>query len=190
MHLALRSRLATLVPLLLLMPVTALVAGCSSDADVDGDGPTVTATGPDETTDAPTEQATVAATDEPSGAATDEPSGTPSDLPDAVAAVCGPYIEMSRAIKNAAFGGADRDAIAAAITPVMKRFAARVPDLERPPAISAATWHGVEALAEHILELPDEPTYAEIEAVEGELSDQEREAFDAAAVWLRTNCSL
>ena len=111
-------------------------------------------------------------------------------MPDAVAAVCGPYIEMSRAIKNASFSGADRDAIAAAITPLMKRFAARVPDLERPPGISAATWHGVEALAEHILELPDEPTYAEIEAVEGELSDQEREAFDTAAVWLRTNCSL
>lgn len=181
MHLALRSHLATLVPLLLLIPVTAL-AGCSSDAHVDGDGPTVTATGPDETTDAPT--------DEPPVAATDKPSGTPSDLPDAVAAVCGPYIEMSRAIKNASFSGADRDAIAAAITPLMKRFAARVPDLERPPGISAATWHGVEALAEHILELPDEPTYAEIEAVEGELSDQERDAFDTAAVWLRTNCSL
>ena len=111
-------------------------------------------------------------------------------MPEAVAAVCGPYIVMVRAIKNASFSGADPDAIAAEIAPVMKRFAARVPDLERPPGISAATWHGVEALAEHILELPDEPTYAEIEAVEGELSDQEREAFDTAAVWLRTNCSL
>lgn len=190
MHLALRSRFAILVPLLLLMPVTALMGGCSSDADVDGDGPTVTATGPDETTDAPTDQATVAASDGPSVAATDKSSGSPSDLPDAVAAVCGPYIVMVRAIKNASFGDADPAAIAAEIAPVVKEFAARVPDLERPPGISAATWHGVEALAKHILELPDEPTYAEIEAVEGELSDQEREAFDTAAVWLRTNCSL
>ena len=104
--------------------------------------------------------------------------------------MCGPYIVMVRAIKNASFSGADPDEIAAEIAPVVKEFAARVPDLERPPGMSAATWRGVEALAERILELPDQPTYAEIEAVEGKLSDEEREAVDTAAVWLRTNCSL
>lgn len=182
MRFALRSPLATLAPLLLVVLVAASTGACSSSTDVEDSGPTVTATGPEESTSATTGKAT--------GAATDEPTSTATELPDAVAAVCAPYIVMVRAIKNAAFSGADPDETAAQIAPVIKEFAARVPDLERPQGISAETWRGVRALADRILELPDEPSYSEIEAVEDELSVQEREAFDDAAAWLRTNCSL
>lgn len=181
MHLALRSPLATLVPLLLLVPVAGVTSACSSGTDVEDSGPTVTATGSDGSTSAPPDEAT--------GAVTDEPTSSPTEVPDAAAAVCAPYIVMVRAIKNAGFSGADPDETAARIAPVIKDFAARVPDLERPQGIPAQTWRGVRALAERILELPDEPSYSEIEAVEDELSVQEREAFDDAAAWLRTSCS-
>jgi hypothetical protein len=181
MRLALRSPLATLVPLLLLVATAAVTGGCSSGDDVDAGGPTVTATGPSEPTTDPTGG---------TSGATDETPDTSTEQPAAVAAVCGPYIEMARAIKSAAFAGASRQEIAAAIAPRLKEFASRVPDLERPPGVSAATWSGVEALAERILALPDDPTTAEVAAVESQLSEKERAAFHDGARWLRTHCHL
>ena len=188
MRIALRSPLATLVPLLLLVPVAGLTGGCSSGTDVQDSGPTVTATGPDGSRSAPTDGPTDATPDQPTGTSTGEP--TMSERTDAVAAVCTPYAVMVRAIKSASFTGADPDDVAAELGPVMKRFAARVPGLERPPGLSAATWRGVEALAERILALPAQPSEAEIEAVEGELSEQHRDAVKTAADWLRTNCPV
>jgi hypothetical protein len=189
MRLALRSPLATLVPLLLLVATAAVAGGCSPGDDVGAGGPTVTATGPSEPTTDPTGR-TSGTTDEATDGATDGATDTWTEQPAAVAAVCGPYIEMARAIKNAAFAGASRQEIAAAITPRLKEFASRVPDLERPPGVSAATWSGVEALAERILALPDDPTTAEVAAVESQLSEKERAAFHDGARWLRTNCHL
>lgn len=182
MRFALRSPLATLVPLLLLVPMPAIAGGCSSGTDVEDSGPTVTATGPKETK-------TESSSDEVEKSPT-ESTSPPTDVPDSVAAVCGPYIEMARAIKSAGFSGADPDEIAAALAPVMKKFAAQVPTLERPPGVSTATWSGVEALAQRILALPDRPTYADLEAVEGELTHQEWDAVRAARDWLRQHCHL
>jgi hypothetical protein len=187
MRLALRSPLATLVPLLLLVPVAAITGGCSSGAEVEDGGPTVTATGPqDDATDEPSDEPS----DQVQESAPTESTSTPTQVPESVTAVCGPYVEMARAIKSAGFGGADPDELAAAIAPVMKEFAAQVPTLERPPGVSAATWRGVEALAERILALPDHPTYADVEAVEDELSEQEWDAVRAARDWLSDNCHL
>ncbi len=186
MHLHLRSHLATLVPLLLLLPTAVLTGGCSGDSDADDDGPSVVATGPDEQ---PTDEGTDGTSD-PTDEPTDEPTSTPPDLPDAVAAVCTPYAEMVSAIQEADDNSSDRDAVAAMIGPVMKEFAARVPDLRRPPGMSAADWRGVGALAALVLELPDEPTYAEIVAVEGKLSPEQRAAVQSAFAWLQANCGL
>jgi hypothetical protein len=187
MRIALRSPLATLVPLLLLVPVAGLTGACSSGTDVQDSGPTVTATGPDGSRSAPTDRPTDAAPDEPT-----TPTGEPttSERADAVAAVCTPYAVMVRAVRSASFAGADPDDVAAELGPVMKRFAARVPSLERPPGLSAAAWRGVEALAERILALPAQPTDVEIESVEGELSEQHQDAVKTAADWLRTNCPV
>ncbi|RHW25781.1 hypothetical protein D0Z08_17180 [Nocardioides immobilis] len=186
MRLHLRSHLATLVPLLLLLPTAVLTGGCSGDSDADDDGPSVVATGPDEQ---PTDEGTDGTSD-PTDEPTDEPTSAPPDLPDAVAAVCTPYAEMVSAIKEAADSTTDRDAVAATIGPVMKEFAAQVPDLRRPPGLSERAWRGVGALAELVLELPDEPTYAEIEAVEGKLSPDQREAVGSAFDWFQSNCGL
>lgn len=170
-----RLPLATLVPLLLFVGV--LACACSTGTDVADGGPTVTATGP-------------TSREQASGPTTSVPTQVPTRVPDAVAAVCGPYVELVRAIKNAAFSGAGPEEIAAAIAPRLKEFAARVPGLDRPPGISTATWRGVEALADRILSLPGRPTRAELEAVEEELSDQERDAFRDGAAWLREHCPL
>ncbi len=179
-----RAPLAAVVPLLLLVAVAGSAGGCSGGADVEGSGPTVTATGPGRSSESPTK----ASVDEPPGS----PSQTsgPSGRSDALAAVCAPYVVMVRAIKNAAFSGGDPDQVAAALAPVMKEFAARLPDVEQPPGMPAAVWRGIEALASQILALPDRPTYAEIEAVESELSEREHDDVDAAAVWFRTTCRV
>jgi hypothetical protein len=182
MHPALRS---ILVPLLLLVPTAALDVGCSAGADMEDTGPTVTATAPDESTDPSS-----GAASEQAGPPSDEPTSTPSELSDAVAAVCTPYAEMVTAVQHAATESTDPDAVAAKIGPVMKKFAAQVPDLQRPPGMPASTWRGVQALAARILKLPARPTNAEIEAVESQLSAEERDAVEAAATWFRTSCGL
>lgn len=182
MRFPVRTPFATLVPLLLLVPVAASTGACSSGTDAEDSGPTVTATGPDRSTDSSTD-------DGPSDRS-DQPTSAETALPDAVTALCTPYAAMVEAVEDAAAGTRDREAIAAEIGPVMKEFAAQLPSLERPPGLSQATWQGVQALARRILELPDRPSNAEIEAVEGDLTEQERDALKTAADWLRTNCPL
>jgi hypothetical protein len=181
---ALRSPFLSLTALLLLVPLVVLVGGCSSDADPDGDGPAVTATGPHESTDPTAGADDTESPDQPTDGTT-----TADELPDAVAAVCAPYSLMVSAIQEAATSSTDPDAIAAEIAPVMKEFAAQVPDLERPPGMSAATWRGIEALAAEIVALPDAPTRADIEAVEDRLSPQERAGVEDAQEWFRENCA-
>jgi|GEM_PF-6548503 len=194
MHFHLRAHVATLVPVLLLVPTAALATGCSGDSDAGDDGPSVVATGPDQQPSGASTDETSDSADGPSDAPTDDPTSPPtsppSDLPAAVAAVCTPYSEMVSAIDDAAGSSAGPDAIAAEIGPVMKEFAAQVPDLRRPPAMSATAWRGVGALAELVLELPDEPTYAEIEAVEGKLTAGQRDAVKSAFDWFQSSCGL
>lgn len=171
-----------LVPLLLVAVVAGLASGCSSDADGGSDdGPTVVATGPHPSSNGPS--------DDTSAPLTDAPSSTSAGREAAVEAVCTPYSIMVDAIADAAQHGSDREQIAAAIAPVLKRFAAQVPDLDRPPGVTAQTWAGVLALAERIDALPAHPTSAEIGAVEQGLTAQERQAFKDAAAWLGTHCS-
>lgn len=168
---------------LLVLPVLALVGGCSSSDDQDPAGPTVTATGPEQTSSAPTAT---------TGASTDTSTGTsadPSTEADAVEAVCAPYDALVAAVQQAAASSTDPEAIAAEIAPVLKEFAAQVPDLEPPPGVSADTWAGIEALAARIVALPDAPSRAEIQAVMAQLTDQERSAFDDASAWLKENCA-
>lgn len=182
---AVRSSFAALVPVLLLIPAAA-VGGCSADGEqVVGSGPTVTATGPEA---APSSAPSSAPS--PAQSSEDVDTSSPSGPRDRLAAVCGPYVVMVRAIKNAGFSGADPDQVAAGLAPVMKEFAASLPKLRRPPGMPVAVWRGIEALAAQILALPDRPTYAQIEAVEGELDEQEHDDVDAAAAWFRTTCPV
>ncbi len=172
----LRPILAGLAPVLLMALLAAFVSGCSSDSDPDADGPTVTATGEEETASTSTDTPTTGA-----------PS-TPPDRPEAVDAVCTPYTAMVSAINEAASRSTDPDEVAAEIGPVLKEYAAQVADLEPPPGLPDETWLGVVALATQLANLPDQPTDAEIEAVEGQLSEEEREALNDAFVWFQTNC--
>jgi hypothetical protein len=97
---------------------------------------------------------------------------------------------MVAAIEDAAQDSSDPEEIAAAIAPVMKRFAAQVPDLPRPPGMSPATWAGVVALAAQIRTLPDQPSSAEIDAVQQRLTVEQRQAVEAAAAWFKSSCGL
>lgn len=182
MRLPLRPILAGLVPVLMMALLATLVGGCSSDAEPDADGPTVTVTGDEGTTSTSTDT-----TGSPPDPATEAPS-TPPDRLDPVEAVCAPYAAMVSAIKEAASSSTDADEVAAEIGPVLKEFAAQVPGLEPPPTLPDETWQGVVALATHIADLPAEPTDAEIEAVEGKLTEEERQALDDAFIWFQTNC--
>jgi hypothetical protein len=165
----LRLLRAGLAPLLLTALLTAFVGGCSSDADGAEDGDdTVTATVPEES---------------------DTPSDPTTAPPAAVAEVCAPYVAMVDAIEAAAGTSSDPDEVAAEIGPVLKEFAAVVPSLQRPRGIPPETWRGVVALATEIGKLPEAPTDAELEAVEGRLSDAEQEAVEDAFSWFQTNCT-
>jgi len=172
---SLRPIRAGLAPLLLTVLLVALAGGCSSDAEdgSDTDGTVVTATAPEESG---------------SGSATDATDGRGS-RPAQPPAACAPYVAMVEAIKAAATTSDDPDEVAAEIGPVLKEFAAVVPTLQRPRAISADTWRGVVALADEIGKLPDPPTDAEIEAVEGRLSDAEKDAVKEAFGWFQTSCT-
>lgn len=162
-----------ILPVLLLVVATALLSGCGGDTDARGAGPTVVATGPHTSTSVPTV---------PASSATARTEGVP--------AACAPYSRMVAAIETAAQQSSDPEEIAAAIAPVMKRFAARVPGLPRPPGMSAATWAGVVALAGRIRTLPAHPTSADIDAVEQQLTADQRKAVEDAAAWFRSSCGL
>lgn len=125
MRFPVRSPLATLVPLLLLVLVAASTGACSSGTDAEDSGPTVTATGSDRSTDS-------SADDKASDRPSDQPTSAGTGLPDAVTALCTPYAAMVEAVEDAAADSTDREAIAAEIGPVMKEFAAQLPSLERP----------------------------------------------------------
>lgn len=166
-----------LLPVLLLAVVATLVSGCSGDDEATDAGPTVVATGPHGTTTA-TDPA-----DPTSPATSAEASLAPE-----VAEVCAPYAVMVAAIQDAAMHATGAEDIAAAIAPVMKRFAHQVGALEKPPGMDPETWAGVVALAQRIQRLPAHPSKADIDAVERELSPDQREAVEAAADWFRSTC--
>lgn len=169
MRLLVRSPVPAVLVLLVLLG--GLVGGCAAGSDA-GDG-------------APSESTTTAS-EEPAASPTEEAS----TLAPAVAAVCTPFSTMVTAIKDAAMRHADPDKVASAIAPVMKEFAALVPDLERPPGMPLSTWRGIGALAERILALPDRPSYRQIEAVERQLTAEQRGAVEAAVDWFKTRCEL
>lgn len=183
-----------LAPLLLMVLVTGLVSGlvsgCSADDDPGDSGPTVTATGSggsDESDESPAESSAGSSP----GADDEEPADPTrtSDLPDAAAAVCTLYSAMVSAVQDVALSYTDPDDIAAAIAPVLKEFAAQVQRLERPPGVSVEIWQGVAALAERILALPARPTDAEVEAVERQLTPEQRDAVASAYGWLKSACA-
>ncbi|KAA1421962.1 hypothetical protein F0U44_06805 [Nocardioides humilatus] len=70
----------------------------------------------------------------------------------------------------------------------MEQFAASIAALQRPPGLPAATWAGVVALAHKIRALPAHPSTEDIEAVEEQLTADQREAVEAAADWFRASC--
>ncbi|WP_183100353.1 hypothetical protein [Nocardioides pelophilus] len=181
-----------LAPLLLMVLVTGLVSGlvsgCSADDDPGDSGPTVTATGSDDSDESTAEPSSAEPSTGPDDGETQEPTGT-ADLPDAAAAVCTLYSAMVSAVQDVALSYTDPDDIAAAIAPVLKEFAAQVQALERPPGVSVEIWNGVAALAERILALPDRPTDAEVEAVERQLTPQQRDAVASAYSWLKSTCA-
>ncbi|KAA1427909.1 hypothetical protein [Nocardioides antri] len=166
------------VLLVVLAGLAGLVGACSTDGDDAGDDAGATA------------GAEVAATDPTDEADPTDPSDDASTMSDSVAAVCVPFSRMVTAIKGAATEHSDPDQVAAAIAPVMKEFAALVPDLERPQGMSASTWRGIRALADRILELPERPTNAEVAAVERQLTPEQRAAIGVAADWFKTRCDL
>ncbi len=168
-------------PVVLMVLLAVLTGGCSSDSDADADEPTVTATAADSETPAETETA-------PPSPTSGQPETT-TGRSETVAAACAPYVAMVDAIKAAAGTTDDPDEVAAEIGPVLKEFASVVPTLDRPRGIAPGTWRGVVALATEIGKLPDPPTDAEIEAVEGRLSDAEQEAVEDAFSWFQTNCT-
>lgn len=180
----LRPIRAGLVPLLVTVLLGTLVGGCTSDADdgsdaSDADATAVTATAPEE----PESESATDGTDGTDG--TDARKSRPAQPP----AACAPYVAMVEAITAAASTSDDPDEVAAEIGPVLKEFAEVVPTLKRPGGISAETWRGVVALAAEIGKLPDPPTDAQVEAVEGRLSDAEKAAVKEAFGWFQATCT-
>lgn len=168
---------------LLLAVGAALLGGCSGADDARDAASSVAPAGPSTAATSPATSPTTSPTTSPATSPATDGAG---DVP----AACAPYTAMVAAIEDAARQSSDPEEVAAAIGPVMKRFAARVPDLPRPPGLSAESWAGVVAMAARIRRLPAHPTSADIEAVQQQLSPGQRRAVEAAAGWFRTSCGL
>ncbi|UMG94357.1 hypothetical protein [Nocardioides sp. TF02-7] len=168
------TRRALLLPGLLLAAL--LATGCRSDdeppardagstsspAPTDrtetGSNPTSDATDPGDPSDAASGEATAETTEGATDGSSDDDPGPAerdlrTDLPTGLHGMCVAYAEMVDGV-DAIDGGQDLDALAVEMTGVMKQWAAKVPGLERPQDMSAATWRGIGTLAERIRALP------------------------------------
>ncbi|HWJ81750.1 MAG TPA: hypothetical protein VNS55_05890 [Nocardioides sp.] len=152
------------------------VGGCS---DGGSGGPSAAASSTPASSVPPLPEITV----DPSEAAAD-PGAPPS-----VGEFCAPYVAMRRTIEAIDYG-ADDAQVAAQLAPVMREWAAQVPDLAHPPGIDQAVWDGLQLLARRILALPEEPTLDDIEGVEDDLDGRDRRLIVAASSWFADNCLL
>ena len=120
-----------------------------------------------------------------------DPGDAASDTaaPASVGEFCAPYVEMRRTLEGIDYT-LDDDEIARQMVPVMKEWAAQVPDLERPPGLSDDVWAGLTLLARRIAALPDEPTSQQLDAVEKDLSRADQQLIVAASKWFQDNCVL
>jgi hypothetical protein len=117
----------------------------------------------------------------------DAPGGSRSIAPED-APVCEPYLEMVTSLGQLDFS-AKPDAVAAEMGPIMKEWAATVADAEQPPSMDDRAWDGLQTLTDRISDLPDEPTQADIEGVEDDLSDADEDNVDAAGQWFESTCA-
>lgn len=110
-----------------------------------------------------------------------------AEVPVSVGELCAPYIEMVETLERIDYTQGE-DEIALAIAPVMREWAAQIPDLERPPGLADRVWEGLLILGKRIERLPEEPTYAQLEAVANRLTDEQQKLVSAASEWFRTRC--
>lgn len=119
----------------------------------------------------------------PSEAASD------TEAPENVGDFCAPFIEMVSALDQVDYNGSDAEQVAA-MTPIMQEWAAQIADLAHPEGLPGASWKAVNQLADRLLDLPEAPTPAEFDAVEGEMSDAQKAALDDAYTWFDSSCHL
>jgi len=175
-----------LLPLLLLVGL----AGCGSDDGGEADEPTSqeSSASDDASEDASAEASEDATEDETSDDGSDEESEGSDDVAAEDAAVCDPYMTMVEELGGLDYQ-ADPDEIAAEMGPIMKEWAAGIPDLEQPASMDDPAWNGLQTLADRVDALPDEPTNADITAVEEDLSPQDQKDVDAAGKWFQATCA-
>lgn len=183
-----RPSAALLLPLLLLVAV--LATGCGSGGD---DDPASAGSSSDTPTGAADEQPAEHSADADAddrgddGDVVDDPDAAAAALPTERRAVCAPYLEMVAALEDLDYA-AGAEALAAEMAPLMKEWAAAVATQDRPPGMSEQMWEGVRSLAARVVALPDAPSLADLERVERDLTDAEREALEAGSRWLRRSC--
>ena len=150
----------TAVAVVVVLPAFVLVAGCGDSASPDGSDG-VPRTG----------------------------GSAASGRPASVAEFCAPYVEMRQALDALDYSG-DADTIAAELAPIMRTWAEQLPGLQRPPGIEDDVWVGLRLLAKRILRLPARPTRRQLDAVEGNLTEDERRLITDAGNWFEANCDL
>jgi hypothetical protein len=118
-----------------------------------------------------------------------DPTEAASDdqAPASVGEFCAPYVEMVRTLDGIDYKQPNAD-IALEMSAVMRTWAEQMPDLEQPPGLPDDVRSGLLLLAERIEALPDEPTYAELTAVETGLPRQKQELISTASRWFKDNC--
>ena len=148
-----------------------LLGGCGGDDPGDGDAAASSATA------AESSSAAEESTAEESAA-----SAGPA------AAWCDTYTTMVAGIEQ--LGRDDpADELAVQITDLLRTWAEQVQADGRPPGIDDAAWAGLDLLTERVLELPARPTMADLDAVEQELSAEQKDAISDAQQWYERTCA-
>ena len=176
-----------LLPLLLLLGL--LAAGCGSDEEPASDDASASESATDDSEEAESEDGEATESESAEGSEDAEGSDDGAAPTGDDAAVCDPYLEMVGELEKIDYTSGDENAIAAEMGPIMKAWAEQVPDLDQPESMSDDAWDGLQTLAGRVSDLPDEPTNDQIEAVESDLSREEKKDVDEAGKWFQTTCA-
>lgn len=203
----LRRPLALLVPL---AACAALLVGCGDDGDGDEAGPgdrSSVADSPSPTTDDDPATGVPSTSDgsdpadpaDPSDGDSDDsdddsdgPSGSPKVVPADAQEMCGVFETAYTAVIAQAsnYPTDPDDRVPAELLSVMRGWGQGLADADKPGDLTGDESDGIDLISELLLDLPDDATGRDFEALEKQLDDGDNDKIEAAGQWVVDTCDV